>query len=141
MSQGSFSSKNQKSPKFQRVPKTHIIMTHFHLMRTQKHKILSIIVLNMTKYTIISLIFIDFLLIFFLAEKELSTQQYTASLQEAPSKHQASTQQVPWAFFTFRCICISSTCFVTHSVSHYFVRLFLVLSEDLVEFKIETLRF
>ena len=33
---------NQKSPKFQRVPKTNKIMTHFHLMRTQKHKILSI---------------------------------------------------------------------------------------------------
>ena len=31
------------------------IMTHFHLMRTQKPKILSIIVLNMTKYTTISL--------------------------------------------------------------------------------------
>ena len=39
-------------------------MTHFHLMRTQKHKILSIIVLNMAKYTIISLILIDFVPIF-----------------------------------------------------------------------------
>ena len=36
-----------KSPKFPRVPKTNKIMTHFHLMRTQKHKILSIGVLNM----------------------------------------------------------------------------------------------
>ena len=33
-------------------------------MRTQKHKILSIIVLNMAKYTIISLILIDFVPIF-----------------------------------------------------------------------------
>ena len=41
-------------------------MTHFHLMRTQKHKILSIIVLNMAKYTIISLILIDFVPIFFI---------------------------------------------------------------------------
>ena len=47
---------NQKSPKFQWVPKTNKIMTHFHLMRTQKHKILSIVVLNMAQYTIISLI-------------------------------------------------------------------------------------
>ena len=35
-------------------------------MRTQKHKILSIIVLNMAKYTIISLILIDFVPIFFI---------------------------------------------------------------------------
>ena len=35
-------------------------MTHFHLMRTQKHKILSIVVLNMAKYTIVSIILIDF---------------------------------------------------------------------------------
>ena len=27
---------NQNSPNFQRVPKTNKIMTHFHLMRTQK---------------------------------------------------------------------------------------------------------
>ena len=39
-------------------------MTHFHLMRTQKHKILSIIVLNMAKYTLISFILIDFVPIF-----------------------------------------------------------------------------
>ena len=56
----------QKSPEFQRVPKTKEIMTHFHLMRTQKHKILSIVVLNMAKYTIISLILIDFVPIFFI---------------------------------------------------------------------------
>ena len=37
---------HQKSPKFQRVPKTNKIMTHFHLMRTQKHKMLSIVVLT-----------------------------------------------------------------------------------------------
>ena len=41
-------------------------MTHFHLMRTQKHKILSIVVLNMAKYTIISLILTDFVQIFFI---------------------------------------------------------------------------
>ena len=41
-------------------------MTHFHLMRTQKHKILSIAVLNMAKYTIISLILTDFVPIFFI---------------------------------------------------------------------------
>ena len=41
-------------------------MTHFHLMRTQKHKILSIIVLKMAKYTIISLILIDFVPINFI---------------------------------------------------------------------------
>ena len=35
-------------------------------MRTQKHKILSIIVLNMAKYIIISLIFIYFVPIFFI---------------------------------------------------------------------------
>ena len=46
----------KKSPKFQWVPKTNKIMTHLHLMRTQKHKMLSIVVLNMAKYTIISLI-------------------------------------------------------------------------------------
>ena len=57
---------NQKSPKFQRVPKTNKIMTHFHLMRTQKHKIWSIVVLNMAKYTIISLILTDFVPIFFI---------------------------------------------------------------------------
>ena len=57
---------NQKSPKFQRVPKTNKIMTHFHLMRTQKDKILSIVVLNMAKYTIISLILTDFVPIFFI---------------------------------------------------------------------------
>ena len=39
---------------------------HFHLMRTQKHKILSIIVLNMAKYTIVSLILTDFVPIFFI---------------------------------------------------------------------------
>ena len=72
---GGGSSKNQKSakfqlgkvpkiPKFQRVPKTNKIMTHFHLMRTQKYKMLSIVVLNMAKYTIISLILIDYLPIF-----------------------------------------------------------------------------
>ena len=31
-------------------------MTHFHLIRIKKHKILSIVVLNMAKYTIIPLI-------------------------------------------------------------------------------------
>ena len=41
-------------------------MTHFHLMRTQKHKILSIVVLNMAKYTFISLIITDFVQIFFI---------------------------------------------------------------------------
>ena len=41
-------------------------MTHFHLMRTQKHRILSIVILNMTKYTIISPILIDFLPTFFI---------------------------------------------------------------------------
>ena len=30
--------RNQKSPKFQRVPKTNRIMTHFHLLRTQNIK-------------------------------------------------------------------------------------------------------
>ena len=40
------------------------IMTHFHLMRIQKHKIWSIIVLNMVKYTIKSLLLIDFVPIF-----------------------------------------------------------------------------
>ena len=53
---------NQKSPKFQSSPKTNKIMTHFHLMRTQKHKILSIVVLNMAKYTILT----DFVPIFFI---------------------------------------------------------------------------
>ena len=42
------------------------IMTHFHLMRTQKHKIWSITVLNMAKYTIILLLLIDFVPIFFI---------------------------------------------------------------------------
>ena len=55
-----------KSPKFQRVPKTNKIITHFHLMRTPKHKILTIVVLNMAKYTIISLILTDFVPIFFI---------------------------------------------------------------------------
>ena len=41
-------------------------MTHFHLMRTQKHRILTIVVLNMAKYTIISLILTDFVPIFFI---------------------------------------------------------------------------
>ena len=41
-------------------------MTHFHLMSTQKHKILSIVFLNMAKYTILSLILIHFLPIFFI---------------------------------------------------------------------------
>ena len=41
-------------------------MTHFHLIRTQKHKMLSIVVLSMAKYTIISLILIDFVPIFFI---------------------------------------------------------------------------
>ena len=50
-----------QSPKSQRVP-----MTHFHLMGTQKHKIWSVIVLNMAKYTIISLILINFVPIFFI---------------------------------------------------------------------------
>ena len=36
------------------------MMTHFHIMRTKKHKMLSIVVLNMAKYTIISLILTDF---------------------------------------------------------------------------------
>ena len=58
---------NQKSPKFLRVPKTNKIMTHFHLMRTQNHKILTIVVLNMAKYTIISLILTDFVSIFFIS--------------------------------------------------------------------------
>ena len=57
---------NQKSPKFQRVPTTNKIMTHFHLLRTQKHKIWSIVLLNMAKYTIISLILTDFVPIFFI---------------------------------------------------------------------------
>ena len=57
---------NQKTPKFQSAPKTNKIMTHFHLMSTQKHKILSIVVLNMAKYTIISLILTDFVQIFFI---------------------------------------------------------------------------
>ena len=57
---------NQKSPKFQRVPKTNKMMTHFHIMRTKKHKMLSIVVLNMAKYTIISLILTDFVPIFFI---------------------------------------------------------------------------
>ena len=57
---------NQKSPKVQRVPMTIKIITHFHLMRTHKHKMLSIVVLNMAKYTIISLILIDFVPIFFI---------------------------------------------------------------------------
>ena len=35
-------------------------MTHFHLMKSQRHKILSIVVLNMAKYTVVSLILIDF---------------------------------------------------------------------------------
>ena len=55
-----------KSPKFQRVPKTNKMMTHFHIMRTKKHKILSIVVLNMAKYTNISLILVDFVPIFFI---------------------------------------------------------------------------
>ena len=37
-----------------------------HLMRTQKHKILSLVVLNMAKYTIISLILIAFVPILFI---------------------------------------------------------------------------
>ena len=41
-------------------------MTHFHLMRSQKHNISSIVVLNMAKYTIISLILTDFVPIFFI---------------------------------------------------------------------------
>ena len=40
------------------------IMTHFHLIRTNKHKILSFVALNMAKYTIISLILIDFVPMF-----------------------------------------------------------------------------
>ena len=35
-------------------------------MRTKKHKMLSIVVLNMAKYTIISLILTDFVPIFFI---------------------------------------------------------------------------
>ena len=46
-------------------PKTNKIMTHFNLMRTQKHKILSIVVLNMAKYSIISLKLTDFVQIYF----------------------------------------------------------------------------
>ena len=56
---------NRKSPKFQRVPKTNKIMTHFHLRRNQKHNIWTIVVLQMAKYTIISLILVDFVTIFF----------------------------------------------------------------------------
>ena len=41
-------------------------MTHFHLIMTQKHKMLSIVVLNMAKYTIISLILTNFVPIFFI---------------------------------------------------------------------------
>ena len=59
-------STNQKSPKFQSVPITKKIMTHLHLMRTKKHKVLSIVVLNMAKYTIISLILSEFVPIFFI---------------------------------------------------------------------------
>ena len=43
------------------ITKTNQIMTRFHLMRTQTHKMLSIVVLKMSKYTIISLILTDFL--------------------------------------------------------------------------------
>ena len=57
---------NQKSPKFQTVLKTNRIMSHFHLMRTQKRKILSIVVLNNAKYTIISIILNDCVPIFFI---------------------------------------------------------------------------
>ena len=45
-----------KTHKFQRVPKS----KENHLMRTQKHKMLSTDVLNMAKHTHISLILIDF---------------------------------------------------------------------------------
>ena len=62
--EGVFGNK-KKSPKFQRLPKTDKIMTHFHFMRTHKHNILSIVVLIMAKYTIISLILIDFVPILF----------------------------------------------------------------------------
>ena len=41
-------------------------MTYFHLIRTQKHKILSIVVLNMAKFTIISFLLIDFVSILFI---------------------------------------------------------------------------
>ena len=41
-------------------------MTYFHLLRTQKHKMLSIVVLNMAKYTIISLILTDLVPICFI---------------------------------------------------------------------------
>ena len=56
----------KKSPNLQMVPKTKQIMTYFHLMRPKKHKNLSIFVLNMAKYTIISLILTDFVPIFFI---------------------------------------------------------------------------
>ena len=42
------------------------MMNHFHIMRTKKHKMLSIVVLNMAKYTIISLILTDFVPKFFI---------------------------------------------------------------------------
>ena len=59
---------NQKSPKFQRVPKTAKIITNFNLIRNKKYKILSIVVLKMAKYNIISLILTDFVQYFFSLE-------------------------------------------------------------------------
>ena len=79
--------KNQKFPSFswEKLEIRGYQMTHFHLMKTQKHTILSIFVLNMAKYTIISLILTDFVPIFFIFNLFRKTFRGSFRFKKVPS--------------------------------------------------------
>ena len=92
---GGGSSEIKKVPSsrgYQRLKK----MTHFHLMRTQKHKILSLIVLNMAKYTIISLILIDFVPIFFILNFFRRIFRWSFRLKKVPSSKKSQVDFKGW---------------------------------------------
>ena len=67
-------------------------MTHFHLMRTQKHKILSIVVLNMAKYTMLSLILTDFVAIFFIFSLFWQIFRGSFHFKKVPSSKKSKVQ-------------------------------------------------
>ena len=83
-------------------------MTHFHLMRTQKHKILSIIVLNMAKYTIILLILIDFVPIFFifnLSQQSLFITTLLFLLNHLPRPHTCTVvHKIVWMIRSYEVV-------------------------------------